>query len=207
MFRKLIVVTGLVAIFIMANRAVPFQVAGSSGGYSVHSYDQTPAETPMNQEILPTIIHSPIAEASTSEDFHITATIQNLGLGVPVAHYRFGNAKKYSKNVMKPIRPDEYDFRILAAALNDKKIEYYIEVVDGSRTLATFGTNAQPVVVGLKSPGHSWFYIIVISSLIGAFLISKVIVSSRKQVSDGAAIANLNLKSSRRNGKLVRARK
>lgn len=206
MFRKLLVMTGMAVAFIMANQAVPFQVAGSSGGYSVHSYDQTPTEKAMDQEILPTIIHSPMAEASTSEDFHITATIQNLGLGVPVAYYRFGNSKKFSKNVMRPIRPDEYDFRILAAALNDKKIEYYIEVVDGSRTLATFGTTSQPVVVGLKSPGHGWFYLVVISSLIGAFLVSKVIVSSRKQVSEKEEITNLNLKSSKRKRKLVRTR-
>ncbi len=206
MFRKLSVLTSFAVILITANQAIPFQVAGSSTGYSVHSYDQTPTETATNQEILPTIIHFPIAEASTSEDFHITATIQNLGLGVPVAHYRFGNSKKYSKNVMKPIRPDEYDFRILAAALNDKKIEYYIEVVDGSRTLATFGTAAQPVAVGLNSPGHGWYYLIVISSLIGVFLISKVIVNSRKQVSEKADVAYLPLKSTKRNRKLARTR-
>jgi hypothetical protein len=190
----------------MANQAASFQVAGSSSGYSTYSYDQTPGETPANQEIFPTIIHSPIAEASTSEDFHITATIQNLGLGVPVAHYRFGNSKKYSKNVMKPIRPDEYDFRILAAALNDKKIEYYIEVVDGSRTLATYGTSTQPVTVGLNSPGHGWFYLIVISSLIGVFLVSKVIISSKKQISSDAEIARLPLKSAKRVSKLARTR-
>lgn len=206
MYRKLLVLTSFAVVTIMANQAASFQVAGSGSSYSAHSYDQTPAETPTNQEIFPTIIHSPIAEASTSEDFHITATIQNLGLGVPVAHYRFGNAKKYSKNVMRPIQPDVYDFRILAAALNDKKIEYYIEVVDGSRSLASFGTTTQPVIVGLNSPGHGWFYLIVISSLIGVFLVSKVIVSSRKQISSDAEIAKLPLKSSKRVGKLVRTR-
>ncbi|NLI16395.1 MAG: hypothetical protein GX409_08940 [candidate division Zixibacteria bacterium] len=184
MYRKLIVLASCAAvIIIMTNPAGSIQVAGYGSGYSLHSYDQTATETAVNQEVLPTIIHTPITEASTSEDFHITAAIQNLGLGVPVAHYRFGDAKKYSKNVMKPIRPDVYDFKILAAALNDKKIEYYIEVVDGSRSLATFGTADHPIVAVLKSPGHNMFYLTLILSFIGLFFVSKVIAGSRKRVS------------------------
>lgn len=207
MFRNFLALTILAVVIIYTPPVEPFQVAGSGSSYSTHSYEQTPVETAIQSEVLPTIIHTPAFEATTSEDFHITATIQNLGLGVPVAHYRFGDSKKFSKNVMKPIQPDVYDFKILAAALNNKKIEYYIEVVDGSRSLANFGTAAQPVAVGLKSPGHGWFYLIVACGLVGAFLVSKVLTNSRKQVAVEEGIANLPLRSSKRNGKLVRAHK
>jgi hypothetical protein len=180
MFRKsLILTTGVFAI-LWLGPAQSFQVAGSGSNYSNHSYEQAPVDTMVQQEVLPTIIHFPVEEATKAEDFHIMATVENLGLGVPVVHYRFGDSPKYSKNVMKPIQPDVYDFKILAAALSESKISYYIEVVDGSRTLANFGTVTQPVIVGLKSSGHSWLYTILAFALVGAFFMFRAIKSSRK---------------------------
>jgi hypothetical protein len=189
MFRKsLILSIGTLAI-IWFSPVYSIQVAGAGSSYSSHSYEQTAPDTFVQQEVLPTIIHFPADEASTDEDFHITATIQNLGLGVPVAHYRFSDSQKYSKNVMKPIEPGVYDFKILSAALNTKKISYYIEVVDGSKTLANFGTIAQPVTVGLKSTGHGWLYTILAIGLIGAFLMFRAVKGSRQ---DGENINHVN---------------
>jgi hypothetical protein len=180
MFRKsLILITGVFAI-LWFGPAQSFQVAGSGSSYSNHSYEQAPVDTVIQQEVLPTIIHFPVEEATKAEDFHITATVENLGLGVPVVHYRFGDSPKYSKNVMKPIQPDVYDFKILAAALSESKISYYIEVVDGSRTLANFGTVAQPVTVGLKSGGHGWLYTLMSFVLVGALFLFRVVSNSRK---------------------------
>jgi hypothetical protein len=180
MFRKsLILITGVFAI-LWFGPVQSFQVAGSGSNYSNHSYEQAPVDTVVQQEVLPTIIHFPVDEATKAEDFHITATVENLGLGVPVVHYRFGDSPKFSKNVMKPIQPDVYDFKILAAALSENKISYYIEVVDGSRTLANFGTVAQPVMVGLKSSGHGWLYTLMSLIFVGALFLFRAVINSRK---------------------------
>lgn len=203
MLRKSITLSAILLAMTLAGKTGAFQVAGSEGQYSVHSYDQTAPNTSAQSEILPTIFHQPVTEISASEDFKITAGVQNLGLGVPIVRYRFGDSKKYFTNVLKPVRPDVYEFKIMSAALNDKKLDYYIEVVSGSRTLANFGTLAAPITVKVKSTGSNRLAIILGFMAIGTIIVIKVVGSARQSGPIAAGRNDLRIK--RKTGKFAKS--
>jgi|GEM_PF-2419885 len=178
MLCKLIFPVFLLAAVIFINTGAAIQVGGGHA-YSTHSYEQTQPAPPPPEEVLPVIIHYPATEIPSGKDFIITANVKEIGMGTPIIHYRFGNSKKYITNVLKPKSPDNYEFRILAAALTDKKIEYYIEVITGSRVLATYRSAEDPVVVSIKSSGGG-NSLLIVGLLLGIAIVGVKVVSAVK---------------------------
>lgn len=177
MLRKLKLPVFLLTV-IFVNTGAAIQVGGGHT-YSTHSYEQTqPAPAPP-EEVLPVIIHYPVAEIPSGKDFIITANVKEIGMGTPIIHYRFGNSKKYMTNVLKPKSPGNYEFKILAAALTDKKIEYYIEVITGSRILATYRSAENPVVVSIKSSGGG-NSLLIVGLLLGLAIVGVKVASAVK---------------------------
>ncbi len=163
-------------IFTFIGDGSAIQVVGGNN-YSTHSYEQTQPAPPPPEEILPVIIHHPVSEIPSGKDFIITADIREIGMGTPIIHYRFGDSKKYITNVLKPKSPNNYEFKILAAALTDKKIEYYIEVITGSRVLATYRSAENPVVVSIKSSGGG-NSLLIIGILLGIAIVGIKVASA-----------------------------
>jgi hypothetical protein len=188
MLRKLTFILIIGLAMTMAQSARAFIVAGSENQYSSHSYEQAAPDTTTLAELLPEIIHNPLAEISPGQDFRIVATINNLGLGTPIIHYRFGNSKKYYTNVLKSAGPNVFDFKILSAALNDDKIDYYIEVSDGSRLLANYGTSKMPVSVKIDSSVSRTNIFVIIMLAIVAIIAVKAVSSAQKAKPDAAKI-------------------
>ncbi len=157
------------------------QVIDENALWSSHSYEQErPAPEAVQSELIPEIIHNPQPQIPSTKDFYITASILNLGLGTPIIHYRFGDSKIYFTRVFRQTDPENYGFKILSAALNDDKLSYYIEVTTGTKTLATYGTSGNPVVVQIISPQPFNKYLIMTVGLIAAFLGGRFVMAKVK---------------------------
>jgi hypothetical protein len=147
-----IIITVLAALIIISP-AYAIQMGENNAAWSAHSYEQ---ERPQPQEEIkediPIIIHNPLPEIPSNKDFFIVATIRNIGAGTPIVHYRFGENKDYFTRVLHQSEPGEYGLKILSAALTDENIEYYIDVTTGARSLASFGSETNPVQVKIVSP-------------------------------------------------------
>ena len=184
--------------------ALAVQVVGSGQSYSTHSYEQVPPDVGLQKEILPKIIHHAPVEIPASKDFRIVTTITDLGLGVPIVHYRFGDSKKYFTSVLKPAGPETFDFKIMSAALNDDKIEYYFEVATGSRILAHSGSEIHPISVKITAPANNNVAVIIAILVIGALATFKL-VNSAKQYKP-ATIGPVENKQPAKVSKLARSR-
>jgi len=138
----------------LALAAVIALLAGDPGWTLANdSNNQEPAQPQgILSDELPMISHSPLPEIRADDDFFIVATINNIGNGTPVVHYRFKDSEAYFTRTLHQSEAGIYGLKILSAALTNDKVEYYIEVTSGARTLATFGSESDPIEVKIASP-------------------------------------------------------
>jgi hypothetical protein len=171
--RKQILLSALAIAALLSNFAAAIQVGNPSKPWSSHSYEQTaPAPVQVVKEDKPIIIHTPPLEIPSNKNFHISAIIKDMGPGSPIIHYRFGDTQKYYTRLMHQEEPQIYSIEILSAALIDNKIDYYFEVSTGSKSLATLGTEADPLTVKIQTSGlPGWAIISGILALIGVLAI------------------------------------
>jgi hypothetical protein len=173
---KYIGISVLLAVAILANSAWAVKAADKRT-YSNHSYHQQKPKPQEVKEILPEIIHNPPLQISSTEDFFVSATINNLGIGVPIIHYRFDGDNNYYKRALRKAPSGQFQFKILSAALTGKQLEYYIEVATGSKVLATLGTDINPIKVAIIAPAHNMImlYLAIAAAVIG--LVIKLVIS------------------------------
>jgi hypothetical protein len=166
----------LLAVAVLANSAWAVKAADKRG-YSNHSYQQQKPKPEEVKEILPEIIHNPPLQISSTEDFFVSATINNLGIGIPIIYYRFDGDDNYYKRALRKGPSGQFQFKILSAALTGKQLEYYIEVATGSKVLATLGTDINPIKVAIIAPVHNMImlYLAIAAGVIG--LIAKLVIS------------------------------
>jgi hypothetical protein len=167
----------VLATLLLANAAWAVKAADTRGGYSSHSYQQPKPVQQEVKEILPEIIHNPPLQIPSDKDFFINATINNLGLGVPIIYYRFDGDDNFYKRALRKGPSGQFQFKILSAALTGKKLEYYIEVSTGSKVLATLGTDTNPIKVAIIPPAHNTviLYLAIAAGVIG--VLSKLFAS------------------------------
>jgi len=147
------IIIAMIAALAMVSPANAIQMGENNAAWSAHSYEQQRPQPPEEiKEDIPIIVHNPMPEISSNKDFFIVATIRNIGAGTPIVHYRFGESRDYFTRVLHQSEPGEYGLKVLSAALTDDKIEYYIDVTTGARSLASFGSEANPVQVKIVSP-------------------------------------------------------
>jgi hypothetical protein len=166
----------LLAVATFANSAWAVKAADKRD-YSNHSYHQQKPKQQEVKEILPEIIHNPPLQISSTEDFFVSAKINNLGIGIPIIYYRFDGDKNYYKRALRKAPSGQFQFKILSAALTGKQLEYYIEVATGSKVLATLGAKVSPIKVAIIAPAHNMImlYLAIAAGVIG--LIARIVIS------------------------------
>jgi len=181
--RKYIFLNAIVIAMVFCNYAGAIQVANPNQPWSSHSYEQAaPAPVQVLKEDKPIIIHTPPLEIPSNKDFYISAIIKEIGPGSPIIHYRFGDTKKYYTRLMHQEEPQIYAIKILSAALVDNKIDYYIEVSTGTKSLASMGTESDPMSVKITTHGlPSWIVVVGILAIIGVLLIRPIINLASKK--------------------------
>ena len=173
MFKKVIFIAALMITFIFAGQTMAVQVRGHKRNLVKQDYRRATKAQKKQQVALPEIIHNPPAEIPSTKDFRITARIKNLGLGLPVIYYRFGNDKRYFKRALKRTGDGNYEIDIMSAALTDNRISYYIAVSTGSKTLANYGSKESPVVVKIIHPKQSRNILFAILLIAGVAVVWK----------------------------------
>ncbi|MCD6161561.1 MAG: hypothetical protein J7K40_04000 [candidate division Zixibacteria bacterium] len=179
MNKQLTALLTVVFILMLAAQTWAIQLGKGKRNMAVHSYHQKKPKPEQKKEILPEIIHNPVFEIPSSEDFNISATIKNMGLGLPVVYYRFGNDKNFFKRALSRSESGKFELEIFSAALSDDKIDYYIEVTTGSKVLANYGSKDNPVTVKIIYPNQSKKILYAALFIFGIAVIWKVAVTQR----------------------------
>jgi hypothetical protein len=149
------------------------QVGNPNVAWSSHSYEQTrPQQAQAIKEDIPIIIHNPPSEISSNKDFVLEAIVKNIGIGTPIIHYRFGNSKDYYTRLLHQEEPGVFGLKIISAALIDRKIDYYFEVTTGAKTLASLGSESEPISIKIVTPGPPiWLIALGLFAVAGILLI------------------------------------
>ena len=179
MNKKLTILITVIFISMLTAQVWAIQLEKGKKSLSTHSYHQKKPKQEVKKEILPVIIHNPVFEIPSSENFNISAAIKNLGLGLPIVYYRFGNDRNFFKRALARSKTGEFRLEILSAALTDDKIDYYIEVSTGSKTLANYGSKDSPVTVLITHPKQSKTIFYAALFVMGIAIIWKVAVTQR----------------------------
>ena len=179
MKRRFITIITMALTFLMVSQVGAIQQSKDRVRHSKHSLHQTKPKNEKKAVELPENIQNPVSEIPSTEDFTISATINNIGIGMPIIQYKFGSDKNYFKRALKRTESGDYEINIFSAALTDNKIDYYIEISTGSKTLANFGSENDPVTVQIIHPKQSKSIIWVILLAVGVFVVVKVVSIQR----------------------------
>ncbi|GEM_PF-3973166 len=140
-------------------------------------YDD-PAVIYGEQEEQPEVLihHLKPLKAKKSEDFSITAKINNLPKGgIVLAHYKFDPLSQYRNVPMKEMTPGRFAVTIPSHLLEGDRIEYYIDVSLAGTRLANAGDYGSPYsVVLIGGGGVSKFAIFALAAVGGVWLVSKI---------------------------------
>ena len=168
---KLLIGIGIAILCFHTSDAI--QVGNPNVPWSSHSYEQTrpPQQAQVIKEDIPIIIYNPPTEIPSNKDFLIAAIIKNMGAGTPVIHYRFGNSKKYYTRLLHQEEPGIYGLKIISAALVDRKMDYYFEVTTGAKTLASLGSESEPMSIKIVSSNPPILLIVL-----GLFAVASILL-------------------------------
>jgi hypothetical protein len=178
MQRPINILISVAIIVIVAAPTWAVQMGKESRRHTKHSYHQTKL-VKKEKALPPEIIHNPIYEIPSTENFNITAEIKNISLGLPIVFYRFGDDKHFFKRALKKTDSGAFSLEILSAALTDNKVDYYIELSTGSKSLANYGTKEIPVSVEIIHPTQSTSIFYAALLVIGIIVTWKVVATQK----------------------------